>query len=88
LLDSKGDYDSAEPLYKRALAIREKVLGAEHPDTVKTRENLENGRAKRQITEQAHSKRLWLSLLRSVRAADSPNPPPDRSLRDQPRGAK
>ena len=28
-----GRYAEAEPLYKRALAIREKVLGPEHPDT-------------------------------------------------------
>jgi hypothetical protein len=88
LLDSKGDYDSAEPLYKRALAIREKVLGAEHPDTVKTRENLENGRAKRQITEQAHSKRLWLSLFRSFSTPDLPKPTTESSLRDEIRGAK
>ena len=26
-----GDYAKAEPLYRRALAIREKALGAEHP---------------------------------------------------------
>jgi hypothetical protein len=28
-----GDYPSARPLFERALAISEKVLGAEHPDT-------------------------------------------------------
>jgi hypothetical protein len=28
-----GDYSGARPYYERALAIREKVLGAEHPDT-------------------------------------------------------
>jgi phosphatidylserine/phosphatidylglycerophosphate/cardiolipin synthase-like enzyme len=27
-----GQYAKAEPLYKRALAIREKTLGPEHPD--------------------------------------------------------
>ena len=29
----RGEYDRAEPLYQRSLAIREKLLGATHPDT-------------------------------------------------------
>jgi len=33
-------YSEAEPLYERALAIREKVLGAEHPDTAQSLNNL------------------------------------------------
>ena len=33
LLESKGDYAAAEPLYRRALAIAENALGADHPDT-------------------------------------------------------
>ena len=33
LLEDKGDYDAAEPLSRRALAIAEKAQGAEHPDT-------------------------------------------------------
>ena len=32
LYESQGRYAEAEPLYKRALAIREKALGPEHPD--------------------------------------------------------
>ena len=28
-----GDYAKAEPLFERALKIREKALGPEHPDT-------------------------------------------------------
>ena len=35
-----GDYDAARPYYERALAIREKVLGAEHPDTASSLNNL------------------------------------------------
>ena len=46
LLDSKGDYDSAEPFCKRALKINEKVLSAEHPNTVRVRGNLERCKAK------------------------------------------
>jgi tetratricopeptide (TPR) repeat protein len=30
-LDDRGQYEEAEPLYARALAIYEKALGAEHP---------------------------------------------------------
>ena len=32
LLVAQGKYGEAEPLYKRALAIVEKTLGAEHPN--------------------------------------------------------
>ena len=37
----KGDYDGARPLLERALAIAERVLGAEHPHTQIFRRNLE-----------------------------------------------
>jgi len=36
---AQGDLAGARPLYERALAIREKVLGSEHPDTNRTRSN-------------------------------------------------
>ncbi|HTK05548.1 MAG TPA: FxSxx-COOH system tetratricopeptide repeat protein, partial [Ktedonobacteraceae bacterium] len=36
----RAQYDQAEPLYQRALAIRERVLGAFHPDTAETLHNL------------------------------------------------
>ena len=32
-LDGRARYAEAEPLYRRALAIREKALGPDHPDT-------------------------------------------------------
>ena len=35
-----ANYDGAEPLYRRALTIREKVLGPEHPDTATNLHNL------------------------------------------------
>jgi tetratricopeptide (TPR) repeat protein len=35
-----GDYPGARPYYERALAIREKVLGPEHPDTAYSLNNL------------------------------------------------
>ena len=36
----KGQYAKAEPLYGRALAIREKTLGSEHPDVATSLNNL------------------------------------------------
>lgn len=39
-LTRRGRYDDGEPLYKRSLAIREKVLGLEHPDVAVTLNNL------------------------------------------------
>ena len=35
-----GAYDQALPLYQRALQIREKALGPEHPDTATSLNNL------------------------------------------------
>src|SRR5437899_799279 len=32
LYSKQGKYGQAEPLYRRSLAIQEKVLGADHPD--------------------------------------------------------
>jgi tetratricopeptide (TPR) repeat protein len=39
-LDDKAEYDQAKPLYERALAIREKVFGEEHPDVATSLNNL------------------------------------------------
>ncbi|HEU4326930.1 MAG TPA: tetratricopeptide repeat protein [Roseiflexaceae bacterium] len=39
-LNAQGSYDAARPLYERALAIRERVLGADHPDTATSLNNL------------------------------------------------
>ena len=36
----RGRYTDAEPLYQRALAIREKALGPEHPDVADSLNNL------------------------------------------------
>lgn len=37
---SQGHLDEAKPLFKRALKIREKVLGPDHPDTATSLDNL------------------------------------------------
>ncbi len=40
LYQAQGRHAEAEPLHKRALAIREKVLGSEHPDVAESYNNL------------------------------------------------
>jgi len=40
LYGKRGKYKEAEPLCKRALDIREKVLGKDHPDVAKQLNNL------------------------------------------------
>ncbi len=39
LYETQGNYAEAEPLFKRALAMREKVLGPTHPDVATTLED-------------------------------------------------
>ena len=40
LYQNEGKYEEAEPLFQRALTIREKVLGPEHPHTAQSLNNL------------------------------------------------
>ena len=40
LLQDKGDYAGAEPLYRRALEAGERTLGKEHPNTLTSVNNL------------------------------------------------
>ncbi|MDZ4723543.1 MAG: tetratricopeptide repeat protein, partial [candidate division Zixibacteria bacterium] len=40
LYNTQGQYALAEPLYKRALEIREKALGPDHPDVALSLNNL------------------------------------------------
>ena len=40
LYEAQGRYNEAEPLFERALAGREHLLGAEHPDTLASVNNL------------------------------------------------
>ena len=39
-LANQGNYDDAEPLYKRALVIREETLSPRHPDVATSLNNL------------------------------------------------
>ena len=40
LYQAMGRYAEAEPLYRRSLEIREKQLGADHPDVATSLNNL------------------------------------------------
>jgi len=40
LLQAQGDLAGARPLFERTLAIREKALGPEHPNTATSLNNL------------------------------------------------
>ena len=47
-----GDYPGARPYYERALAIRERVLGPDHPTTQVVRQNLtalKKGRKRKKV---------------------------------------
>ena len=39
-LKNRAEHDEAKPLFQRALAIREKALGSEHPDVAQSLNNL------------------------------------------------
>ncbi len=52
-LDDRGHYEQAEPLYQRALATFERVLGPEHPSTLSTVNSLVNLYAEQGKYEQA-----------------------------------
>jgi tetratricopeptide (TPR) repeat protein len=41
VLSKQGEYGKAMEMYERALRVREKALGADHPDTVRVREAIE-----------------------------------------------
>ena len=39
-MQAQGDFGAARPLFERALAIREKALGPDHPETGQSLHNL------------------------------------------------
>ncbi|MEM7553723.1 MAG: tetratricopeptide repeat protein [Cyanobacteria bacterium P01_A01_bin.84] len=50
LYSDEGKYEQAEPLYKQAVEIVERVLGANHPDTVLYQNNLKVLRTQQQTS--------------------------------------
>jgi tetratricopeptide (TPR) repeat protein len=58
----QGKYTEAEPLYERALAISEHILGSEHPHTQATRRNYDSLLEVMKRTKRPRWK--WLSRLK------------------------
>jgi tetratricopeptide (TPR) repeat protein len=68
LYSTQGQYAEAEPLYQRALAIKEKALGPDHPDVATALNNVaalykKTGREK----EAAVMEKRAAAILASVR---------------------
>ena len=85
---NQGKYAEAEPLLRKALAIRRRALGEDHPETAKIHQNLGyNLRASRESTSRPNRifGRRWQSVaiawVRIARHGDnlrSPGPQPPR----------
>jgi tetratricopeptide (TPR) repeat protein len=65
-------FDDAEPLYRRSLAIREKILPPDHPDIAKSKERLAQLFEARTVAEQ-----LQAEQNRARRPTPSTTPKPD-----------
>lgn len=64
LYGKRGKYKEAEPLCKRALEIREKVLGKDHPDVAKQLNNLALLCQNQVIFEQSIQYKLTINLIK------------------------
>ena len=80
LYDEQGKYEQAEPLYQRALEVREKVLGPEHPDTVRPLDNLANLYLDQGKYEQAEP--LYQQALSTYERALGANHPETKRVRN------
>ena len=63
----RGDFAEAEALFRRALAIKEKILGADHPDTGLACNNL--GVLMQSQRRDAAARELFARALAIFRAA-------------------
>ena len=66
LYDTVGDYAKAEPLYKRALAIREKALGPDHPDVANILRGLAGVHRAMKRIEEAEKLELRAAQIRAI----------------------
>jgi tetratricopeptide (TPR) repeat protein len=76
LLDAKGDYKGAEPLYRRRLETAERINGPDHPDTALSLNRLAilHRRLGKYDEAELESRRA-LAIDENVRAADDPKIP-------------
>ncbi len=63
---AQGQYSQAEPLYQRALAIREKTLGPEHPKLATSLENYAALLRKLDRTAEAESMEVRAKAIRAA----------------------
>jgi CHAT domain-containing protein len=72
--EAQGKYADAEGLYRRALAIKEKALGADHPDVAQTLHNLALVYAdQRKYADAEGLYRQALAIKEKARGADHPD---------------
>jgi tetratricopeptide (TPR) repeat protein len=69
LYHTEGKYTEAEPLFKRSLAIREKILGPEHPDVAAVCENMAKFYRKIGKTKEAEKLEIRSQKIRSSHRA-------------------
>lgn len=73
MLERQGEHEEAEKMYREVLKLREKVLGAEHPDTLDTLQDLAYLiESKRQFDE---AKLLYEKALSGYQRTLGPNHP-------------
>ncbi len=72
LYRAQGRYAEAEPLYKRSLAIREKTLGPEHPDTAQSLENYAALLRKTGRADEATEMEVRAKAIRAKHAKENP----------------
>ncbi len=72
LYHSQGNYEEAEPLYERALVIKEKVLGLEHPGLVGLLENYADLLRNLGRTAEADRLEAQAESIRAKHAIESP----------------
>ena len=70
----EGRYADSDPLYKRALAIREKALGPDHPDVAQSLNNLAD--LYRAQGRHADAEPLYKRALASTPGQKASIPPP------------
>ena len=75
-----GKYAQAEPLYVRALAIKEKQLGSNHPDTATSLNNLAS--LYESISKYAEAELLFVRALEIVEKSLGNNHPNTQAIRE------
>ncbi len=72
LYSAQGKYAEAEPLHERALAIREKALGPEHPNVAKSLENYSDLLRKTRRGDEAAMMDARAKAIRAKHARQNP----------------